>query len=69
MKFYKLEVYVFDHEDVGTSNVIYSIENNRHYNVKVAKSESVKVDWTDDHELNKTSNVEVYRKYFGTELK
>lgn len=69
MKFYKLEVYVFDFEGIGPSDIISDVEDTPYFATKVMKSESVDIDWTDDHELNKTSNVDVYRKYFGTELK
>jgi hypothetical protein len=71
MNIYKLEVYVFDYEGVGLENIISNIEGRRYLYALVKASESADIGhWSDDHILNKTGTpVEVFRSYFGTELK
>jgi hypothetical protein len=71
MKLHKLEVYVFDFENSGVDNIIESIENNRHYCITVQDSQTANIgDWNDDHILNKAGTpIEVFRSYYGVELK
>lgn len=71
MNLHKLEVYVFDYEGAGLENIISNIEGHRHLFALVKQSESADIgQWSDDHILNKAGTpVEVFRSYFGTELK
>lgn len=70
MKFHKLEVYVFDFEDYGADEIIMSLEDARNCCITVQDSQTVDILWTDDHILNKAGTpVEVFRSFFGTELK
>jgi hypothetical protein len=69
VKFHKLEVYVFDFENYGADDIIMSLEG-RNYCITVQDSQTVDIPWTDDHILNKAGTpVEVFRSFFGTELK
>jgi hypothetical protein len=70
VKFHKLEVYVFDFEEYGADDIIMSLEDARNCCITVQDSQTVDIPWTDDHILNKAGTpVEVFRSFFGTELK
>ena len=54
MKVYKIEITVFDNEDLGEDEVQELLTNNRHLNIGVVKLQSKDIgDWDDDHPLNR----------------
>ena len=60
-KVYKLIVMVVDHDDVGHGGVVSAIEDANYPNdcisPKVMESYTAKVEWDDDHPLNKKTTM------------
>ena len=62
---YKVELLVVDTEEMGEEQIRCEFENMRFINAEVKKIESRKVEWTDEHPLNKSETCEeAYRKLF-----
>lgn len=53
MKAHKIEILVLDFEDYGVDEYNAIIEQNKHLNSRVLKSNTFEIgEWSDDHELN-----------------
>lgn len=70
MKVHKVTVLVVDHDDLGAEDVQIEMETVRYPNhcmyPRVMEMQTVEVDWSDDHPLNKRDTWrEEFKRLFG----
>jgi hypothetical protein len=66
MKLHKIEVYVFDFEDMGIDSCLDEIKNMKYLITRSFDQGTADIgEWDDDHELNSSkSDIETFRKHF-----
>ena len=70
MKMHKFEVHVLDFEKLGPEQYQEMLDNVRHIIGKVFYVKTVDVGkWNDEHQLNKTNDIDTWNKYYDTPRK
>jgi hypothetical protein len=70
MKMYKFEIHVLDFEKLGPEQYEEMLDNVRHIIGKVFHVKSTDIgEWSDDHLLNKTNDIDTWNKYYDTTRK